>query len=185
MKSMGLKVGTWTFLGTQPEQDARIASDLLNRYDLDLYIADVEQHHKEDTYGDSNRSERFVNTFRSLQPDAPLGWSTYAAGMLLGSTKDSEAGPMDYEAPYKAGAVLMPQVFPGEYGDIYSLDNTIAHAKRAGWDLSRVKPTFGFYRGETPEKDFANFGDRYGIDGYSLFRIPPDSSYYRRIEQMQ
>jgi hypothetical protein len=184
MQSLGFKVGTWGMLGSQPLADARTASDMVNELHLDFYVADVENAHKADTGGDPARSRQFTEEFRRLQPDLPLGMSTFAAAgapNLLGSVNDPHAGPMDYTAWNDAGAVFMPQVYPGEYGDVYSLANTMDHARRAGWDLSRVKPTLGFYRGETPET-YADLAGS-GTTGFSVFlgENITDSSYWSRM----
>jgi hypothetical protein len=185
MKSLGFKVGIWNVLGSQPVEDARMASAQIQENGLDFFIADAEAAHKADTGGDPARSKAFTDEFRRLQPDTALAFSSYGAANapnLLGSVTDPHAGPMDYKAWYDAGAVFMPQVYPGEFGPIYSLDNSMDHAARAGWDVSRVKPTLGFHRGETPETYLADL-DKAGVNGFNVYlgENITDASYWARL----
>ena len=55
------------------------------------------------------------------------------------------------------------------------------HAKRAGWDLSRVKPTLGFHRNETPEY-YADLAAA-GTNGFSVYlgEHLTDASYWERM----
>jgi hypothetical protein len=184
MKSLGFQVGVWNVLGSKPVEDARLAAARIQENDLDFFIADAEAAHKGDTGGDPANSRAFTEEFRRLQPDTALALSSYAAANapnLLGSVTDPHAGPMDYQAWYEAGAVFMPQVYPGEFGSVYSLANTLDHADRAGWDASRVKPTLGFHRGETPET-YADLAAA-GTNGFSVYlgENITDSSYWQRM----
>ena len=187
MHDLGFKVGAWNVLGAQPQADAKAASDLINETHLDMFIADAEAAHKGDAGGDASRSKVFLDAFRATQPHIALGLSTYGAASgnnLLGSTHDPHAGPMDFQSWADAGAVFMPQVYPKDFGDVYSLDNVVAHSDRAGWDRSELKPTLGFYRGETPEF-YANLKAA-GTQGFSVYlgeNITDPSFWARMVAQ--
>jgi hypothetical protein len=148
VRAAGISVGGWGVLQTFPGEEAVLASNLIGKHKLSHYIADAEGAHKNDwPGGDSKRSVEFTRVFHQLRPKLPRLFSTYGAAAgenILGHTKRTDT-VMNFKTWYDYGWRFGPQVYPCEFGEVYSLDNCIKHAQRAAWPLSLVKPMIGNY----------------------------------------
>lgn len=148
-KEAGISVGGWGVLQSNPWNEAHLADRLIRKHELEHYTADAEAAHKNDTNGNSKCSVIFTQEFAKLQPFRfPRLFTSYGAASgdnLLGSVTDAMHYVMDYQTWYRYGWRFAPQVYPNEFGDIYSLHNCLQHAKRAGWPISFVKPMLGNY----------------------------------------
>ena len=73
----GIALGGWGVLRDRPEAEATLAAQLVDRYDLDFYIANAEAEYKysgDDGYSGERygRSRRFVEAFRARASDIHL-----------------------------------------------------------------------------------------------------------------
>lgn len=149
MAAQGITVGGWGVNLTEPEEEATLVHRLVSEHKLGFYIADAEAAHKADSGGDPHRSIRFVNTFRQLLPTTPAAMSTYGAASgdnVLGRVS-SDVGPMFFRPWYRAGFRLLPQAYPNQYGEVYSLERCMAHSLSAGYPLSWIHLVVGNYGG--------------------------------------
>lgn len=149
IKAQKIAVGGWGVQQREPVAEAELAHQLITEFKLQHYFADAEAPHKSDTGGDPNRSRLFVQRFKELRPSRhfPKCLTTYGAAAgdnILGSIRDANQ-VMDFNVWYKNSWRFAPQVYPCEFGEVYSLENCIKHAQRAGWPLSLVKPMLGNY----------------------------------------
>ena len=141
----------WGWLEGDPVAEAQLAVDLCRRYDLDGYIANAEVAY-EGWATNAGKSRVFVQEFRRLAPRAPLAVSG------LGAATAPWVRELDYWAWLDAGAVFMPQMYPNEFGDVYSVANCLAHADRMRDASDRprpiprrlVVPTLGTYSSRFP-----------------------------------
>lgn len=140
-RTAGFGVIGWGYLdaSSPPADIARLAVDLCRRFDLDGYIADAEAE-CEGTAG-RWRLRPFLDEFRAHAPRAPLAVSG------MGAAYDPWVRELDYPAVAELADIFMPQAYPNEYGDVYSVPNCIAHADRAGLARELVVPTLGTYPG--------------------------------------
>lgn len=150
-RGKGISIVGWGVLGDHPEREANYANERLHHFGLSAYVADAEGPHKGDwPGGDAHRSDVFCRVFRKLRPKAALGFTTFGAApapWVLGKVGDDSAGPMHFTPWWKAGAVLIPQAYPNEFGDVYEPKACVQHAIRANWPLSGVKLAVGNYNG--------------------------------------
>jgi hypothetical protein len=89
----------------------------------------------------------------------PAALSTFGAGAKkpdgsywqLGDTRRRDIGtPMDFSSWYDHGFKFLPQAYPNEAGDVYSVPNCIGHALQCGWPRSQVHPMLGCYPSKHP-----------------------------------
>lgn len=157
----GLNVGLWGVQHADPSGDAQRASDQINLWHPDFYIADAEDDYKTDSGGTRANSATFVNAFRSLQPSFKAALTSYGAGSgnnLLGDTTNANAWVFDYKSWYDAGFHFMPQAYYNQSADYRPVLCT-RQAKMANWPLSKVHLVVGIYNGgylSLSGSDYAN-----------------------------
>lgn len=143
----GLGFSIWGVLLTDPEGDADRASNAINLYKPDFFIANAEDAYKTDSGGVRARSATFVSEFRAQQPYIKSALSSHGAAAgenVFGSTTDVNAGVFDYKSWYDAGFHWMPQAYYNQ-STTYEPNLTVRHARRAGWPYRYVHPTIGVY----------------------------------------
>ena len=164
----GLPVGGWGVLRTDPEADARLASDLVTRYGLDFYVANPEVEYEfsgADGPSDerSGRSARFVAAFRGLRPSPfPLGLSSYCR---------PDHHDIDWATWRRAGAVFLPQSYVNDIGAEGSPPACVAGA-RGVFPPSAIHPTIGMHIGVHGTVDVPTYVDllaRAGTVGFSVY----------------
>jgi hypothetical protein len=163
----GLPVGGWGVLRMQPEREADLAHRLLDQYSLDFYIANPEAEYKfsnddgpsGERYG---RSQRFVDSFRALEPDTPAAISSYCRA----DTQD-----IDWRAWDRSGFVFLPQAYVNDFGSAAS-PAACAEGATGFFPTHAVHPTVGMYAGQgeepTPER-YAALLDEAGTVGFSVY----------------
>jgi hypothetical protein len=113
-QSQGFTKGIWSYLGTEPEQEAEAASEQIGQLGARFFVANAEIEYKltqnegldADAFG---RSVRFVQAFRSLQPRIGLGLSSYGR---------FDQADIDYASWLNDGrARALPQSYPNEQGE--------------------------------------------------------------------
>jgi len=169
----------WGVNGADPKSEAALIEGFCRQHHLVAYVADVEAAQKEDeTPGGRKLTAVLWSELRRRMPTRSMGFTTYGAASddwLLGSVLDKGArwsGPMDFASPWRAGARFIPQAYPNEYGEIYSLPHCVRHARRAGWPISWVHPMLGCYDGPFSRDPRVYVSDmiRLGLLGFSVFR---------------
>jgi hypothetical protein len=163
----GLSVGGWGVLRTEPEQEADLAHQLLDRDGLDFYIANPEAEYKysnddgqsAERYG---RSQRFVERFRALEPEMPAAISSYCRA----DTQD-----IDWGAWNDSGFAFLPQAYVNDLGGAAS-PAACADGAAEFFPASAVHPTVGVYEGQdgdpSPER-YATLLDEAGTVGFSVY----------------
>lgn len=135
----GVALGGWSVLRDQPEREAALASQLLDRHDLDFYIANAEAEFKysgddgwsPERYG---RSKRFVDAFRALKPGLAVAVSSFCR---------ADRHDIDWAVWRDAGYHFLPQAYANEFGGSFSPGGC---AEGAGaFPADRVHPTLGTY----------------------------------------
>lgn len=163
----GLPVGGWGVLRTEPEDEAELADRMLDHYSLDFYIANPEAEYKlSNDDGQSGerfeRSRRFVDRFRALEPDMPAAVSSYCRA----DTQD-----LDWRAWGSSGFAFLPQAYSNDFGSAASPAACVEGA--AGFFPSAaVHPTVGMYAGgaEEPSAErYAGLLDDAGTVGFSVY----------------
>ena len=162
-----LPVGGWGVLRTEPEREADIAHRLLDTYSLDFYIANPEAEYKfsnddgqsGERYG---RSQRFVDSFRALEPDTPAAISSYCRA----DTQD-----IDWEAWNHSGFVFLPQAYVNDFGGA-AAPAACAEGAAEFFPTNAVHPTVGVYIGQegepSPER-YAALLHEAGTVGFSVY----------------
>jgi hypothetical protein len=146
----GLPIGGWGVLRTEPEQEADLAHRLLDRYSLDFYIANPEAEYKfSNDDGPSGerfgRSQRFVDSFRALEPDTPAAISSYCR---------ADRQDIDWSAWNASGFVFLPQAYVNDFGSAAS-PAACAEGAAGFFPTDAVHPTVGLYAGQeepSPER---------------------------------
>jgi hypothetical protein len=163
----GLAVGGWGVLRTEPEEEAGLAHRMLDRYSLDFYIANPEAEYKlSNDDGQSGerfeRSRRFVDRFRALEPDTPAAVSSYCR---------ADRQDLDWKAWGSSGFAFLPQAYFNDFGGAASPAACVEGA--AGFFPSAaVHPTVGMYAGgaEEPSAErYAGLLDDAGTIGFSVY----------------
>ena len=146
-RGLGLQVAGWGVLRGHPEEEANLAVDLCEKYDLHAYIANGERElgytQESGPSGECfGRSDIWVQTFRK-RTDMELGLSSYA----IFADHD-----MHYSVWIDAGAVAMPQTYTNEFpwatpeaGMAGAIDVRQPQNPPNGWPRHRVYPTIGNY----------------------------------------
>jgi hypothetical protein len=163
----GLPVGGWGVLRTEPEQEADLAHGLLDHYSLDFYIANPEAEYKlsndDGTSGERfGRSQRFVDRFRALEPDAPAAISSYCRA----DTQD-----IDWRAWNRSGFEFLPQAYVNDFGSAAS-PATCAEGAAGFFPTDAVHPTVGMYAGQEEglnAERYAALLDEAGTLGFSVY----------------
>jgi hypothetical protein len=165
--SGGLPVGGWGVLRTDPEDEAKLASSLLDRYPLGFYIADAEAEYKfsgDDGQSDVRyrRSREFVDTFRALRPDLPAAISSYCR---------ADRADIDWETWASAGFDFMPQAYVNDFGDA-ATPAACAEGAASFFPSNTVHPTIGMYSGQeetTSAETYASMLEAAHTVGFSVY----------------
>lgn len=173
-RAAGLRVGSWGYNQQQPEEEAALAAELVQRFGLEFHIANAEIEYK--CSGDDGlcsgdipaaaerfgRSARFARTFRELLPDLPGAVSTYGR---------VDMANLDWAA-WRAGRFeLLCQAYLNER----EMDDPVLCAEGAmheHWDLSEVHPTIGAYQGQAGRVAVEEYVARLrgaGVLGFSVY----------------
>ena len=163
----GLSVGGWGVLRTKPEREADLAHGLLGQYGLDFYIANAEAEYKfNNDDGQSNerfeRSQRFVEQFRALEPDMPAAVSSYCR---------ADKADIDWKAWRSSGFAFLPQAYVNDLGSAISPAACVEGAA-AFFAPDAVHPTVGMYasHGEAPSpRYYAALLHEAGTVGFSVY----------------
>jgi hypothetical protein len=149
----GLPVGGWGVLRTEPEDEAALASALVDRYGLDFYIANPEAEYEFSGDGGpsaerSGRSARFVSTFRRLRPAPfPVGLSSYCR---------PDRHDIDWAAWRHAGFVFLPEAYVNDVGPEVAPAECVA-AARGVFPRADIHPTIGMHVGAQGVLDVATY----------------------------
>ncbi|HSC90879.1 MAG TPA: hypothetical protein VLB86_04410 [Gaiellaceae bacterium] len=133
-------LGGWGVLREQPEAEAALAAQLLERYDLGFYVANAELEYKLSGDGPQSperfgRSRRFVDAFRARLPQLPAAVSSYCR---------ADQQDLDWAAWRDAGFDFLPQAYVNDFGAGFSPGACAAGAE-GHFPLARVHPTLGTY----------------------------------------
>ena len=163
----GLPVGGWGVMRTAPEQEAELGHQLLDLYALDFYIANPEAEYKlSNDDGPSSerfeRSRRFVERFRALEPDTPAAISSYCR---------ADRADIDWRAWSEAGFAYLPQAYSNDFGNA-AAPAACADGATEFFDRDSVHPTIGVYGGGgealSPER-YAALLEEAGTVGFSVY----------------
>lgn len=162
-----LPVGGWGVLRTEPEREAELAHRLLEQYSLDFYIANPEAEYK--FSGDDGqsperyeRSRRFVDPFRALEPDMPAAISSYCR---------ADMQDIDWRTWSRSGFVFLPQAYVNDLGGA-ATPAACAEGAAEFFPANVVHPTIGVYTGQegAPSPDrYAALLDQAGTVGFSIY----------------
>jgi hypothetical protein len=141
-RASGLPVGGWGVLRTEPDREAGLAAALVERHALDFYVANPEAEYSySGPDGPSSerfdRSRRFVQAFRSLQPRLPAGVSSYCR---------PDRHDLDWAVWRDAGFDFLPQAYTNDFGEDAS-PASCADGAASLFPRDRVHPTVGMYPG--------------------------------------
>jgi hypothetical protein len=137
----GLPVGGWTVLGSDPVQDAKNASQVIQADGLSFYIADAEAPYN----GHAELTQSFIAAFRHLQPNLPAGLSTYC-----------QAEGLDLAAWARAGFAFLPQAYVNDFGSSVAPAVCVRDAAPY-FPRSKVHPTVACYNGQVGYVEPAQF----------------------------
>jgi hypothetical protein len=163
----GLSVGGWGVLRTEPEREAELAHRLLDNYGLDFYIANAEAEYKfSNDDGPSRerfgRSQRFVERFRTLEPDTPAALSSYCR---------ADRQNIDWGAWNGSGFEFLPQAYVNDFGSAAS-PAACAEGATPYFPSDAVHPTIGVYASQrdapSPEH-YAALLHEAGTVGFSVY----------------
>lgn len=164
----GLPVGGWGVLRADPENEAALASSLVERYGLDFYIANPEVEYEFSGAGGpsderSGRSSRFVGAFRSLRPAPfPVGLSSYC---------QPDRHDIDWRSWRRAGFVFLPQAYVNDIGRDGAPATCVASASGV-FPRASIHPTIGMHVGSQGELDVATYVEllaEAGTVGFSVY----------------
>jgi hypothetical protein len=163
----GLPVGGWGVLRAEPVREASLADALVRRYALDFYIANAEAE-----YGYTGptgldgvryqRSQRFTDAFRGLQPSLPAGLSSYCR---------ADMHDLDWAAWRRNGFVFLPQAYVNDFGAEVT-PAACARGAREFFPLDGVHPTIGMHPGQSASLAAAAYAPllaRAGTTGFSVY----------------
>ncbi|MGE5691258.1 MAG: hypothetical protein ACM33B_11955 [Pseudomonadota bacterium] len=133
-------LGGWGVMRDQPEAEAALAAQLLDRYDFPFYVANAELEYKysgDDGYSGERygRSGRFVRAFRDRLPTMVAALSSYCHA----SRQD-----IDWAVWRDAGFDFLPQAYVNDFGADFGPDKC-AEAAAGAFPMDRVHPTLGTY----------------------------------------
>ena len=132
-------VGGWGVLRDQPEREAALATQLLDRHGLDFYIANAEMEYKysgDDGYSGErhSRSRRFVEAFRGRLPGLTVALSSFC---------HASRHDIDWAVWRDAGFHFLPQAYANDFGADFGPGGCAAGA--GVFPVDRVHPTLGTY----------------------------------------
>jgi hypothetical protein len=166
-EASGLPVGGWGVLRTNPEREAELAHELLDRYSLDFYVANAEAEYKYS--GDDGqsgerfeRSHRFVEAFRALEPDIPAALSSYCR---------PDRADIDWEAWTASGFAFLPQAYVNDFGGAASPESCLDGATEF-FSARQVHPTVGVYESlvaDATTERYAELLEEAGTVGFSIY----------------
>ena len=158
----GLGFGLWAYLvGEDPDREAQLCADLVERYDADFFLADAEIEYER---AQAPVSRRFARAFRSRLPQLPAALSSFGR-------VDLHPG-LDWRAWREAGFDFHPQAYTCE-STALSPRACVEHAA-AIWPRDRIRPTLGAYRGAAGRPSGAALADSVrdlGATGFDLWRV--------------
>ena len=158
----GLGFGLWAYLvGEDPDREAQLCADLVERYDADFFLADAEIEYER---AQGPVSRRFARAFRSRLPQLPAALSSFGR-------VDLHPG-LDWRAWREAGFDFHPQAYTCE-STALSPRACVEHAA-AIWPRDRIRPTLGAYRGAAGRPSGAALADSVrdlGATGFDLWRV--------------
>lgn len=162
-----LPVGGWGVLRTDPEREAELAHELLDRYSLDFYVANAEAEYKYS--GDDGqsgerfeRSQRFVEAFRALEPDIPAALSSYCR---------PDRADIDWDAWTVSGFAFLPQAYVNDFGAAASPESCLDGATEF-FAARQVHPTVGVYESLVADATTARYAElleEAGTVGFSIY----------------
>jgi hypothetical protein len=163
MREHGIAVGIWGWEDANPWLAAQLAVFETRMWGADFYIADAEwdylrERHTAGWY----RSQTFTSTFRQYAPTLPAALTTFGAATA------PWVMPLDYAAWRNHGFDLLPQAYYNQFPAVDRPDQTVAHAKRAGWSVDRVHPVIGVYHNYDAGR-YVPLLEQAGTTGYSVF----------------
>ena len=141
-RAAGLRVGAWGSLIDDPEGEAAVAADVIERFGLELYVAHAGAEHVDLGAAEGTpptSSERFVSAFRARHPVIP------AAVAPIDRMDRIALDPAPFVG---AGFAILPQAWWNEDDGLDPLSVTEAIETR-GVDRARVHPTLGLWGGGT------------------------------------
>jgi hypothetical protein len=115
-RAQGFTTGIWSYLGTEPEQEAETAGAHITELGARFFVANAEIEYKltqseGQDLGAFGRSERFVRRFRELKPRIGLGLSSYGR---------FDQADIHYAIWLNEGrARALPQSYPNEQGETW------------------------------------------------------------------
>jgi hypothetical protein len=162
-----LPVGGWGVLRTHPEEEAELVHRLLDHHSLDFYIANPEAEYKlSGNDGRSperfQRSRRFVESFRSWEPETPAALSSYCR---------ADTADIDWRAWTDSRFVFLPQAYVNDFGGAAS-PAACAEGAAGFFPGDAVHPTVGLYTGQKGEpgvERYAELLDEAGTLGFSVY----------------
>jgi hypothetical protein len=132
-------LGGWGVLRDNPEREAALAAQLVDRHGLDFYIANAEMEYKysgDDGYSGERygRSKRFVDVFRGRLPAKTAALSSYCR---------ADRHDIDWAVWRDAGFHFLPQAYANDFGADFGPGGCAAGA--GAFPVERVHPTLGTY----------------------------------------
>ena len=163
MRAHGLKVGLWGWEDGAPWLAAQLAAFEVRISGADFYIADAEWDYLRARHSAAwYRSKIFATTFRRYEPTLPAALTTF------GAADAPWVLPIDFASWRNNDFDLLPQAYYNQFPKVDRPDLTVAHAKRAGWPVSRVHPVVGVYH-HYPAARYVPLLQAAGTTGYSVF----------------
>lgn len=144
-RASGRKLIPWLRSIARSDADAQAEAEayarICERIGADAILIDAEETYKADSGGRRETAEAMVAALSSrFRSSIPRAWTTFAgapAPHRLGDALNRSNGPMDFRAWYLGGYDLLTQNYPG-LARHYTVDASVAHAKRAHWPLERL-----------------------------------------------
>ena len=164
-------LGGWGVNRENPEAEAALAAQLVDRYDLPFYIANAELEYKysgDDGYSAERfgRSRRFVEAFRSRQPGLTAAVSSFC---------HARNHDIDWAVWRDAGFDFLPQAYANDFGADFGPDRCAESAADA-FPMDRVHPTVGTYPSafRVSAEQYVTMLSRSVTTGFSLYLAEVD-----------
>jgi hypothetical protein len=187
----GMRRAIWVWNEGDPVAEARFGAQLVTSLGAEAFIANPESAY-EGPEG-AWKSQPFVETFRSLQPDVVLGASVLGgAAIPLGHELSPWTRWFDVLPWLAADADFLPQAYwnmtdanlpaPGSPRHDYRPRNAVHVWRNAGVPASRIHPTLGLWEVPSPvtaaqylaDLDGVEYG---GLNTYLMEQYPLPSEY--------